>query len=83
MLWIFRRRYKAGDHRRSQSELSPLRGRSPQSHCEHSSLSPYGALRCEAIPEELYYPNYQTDKDEYGQTPLMLWIEYRRRENIP
>ena len=29
----------------------------------------------EAIPQELYYQDYQTDKDEDGQTPLMYWIE--------
>ena len=31
----------------------------------------------------MYYNGYQTDKDDNGQTPLMLWIEYRSDETIP
>lgn len=42
------------------------------------------ADRNENIPKELLYDNYQTDKDKYGKTPLMLWIRYHRKnENIP
>ena len=37
----------------------------------------------EAIPEELYYDGYQTDKNSNGQTPLMMWIEERHSEDIP
>ena len=35
------------------------------------------------IPKKLYYHSYQTDKDEDGQTPLMLWIIYGRGKDIP
>ena len=28
----------------------------------------------EPIPQELKYPDYQSDKDDTGQTPLMYWI---------
>ena len=28
----------------------------------------------EPIPQELKYPDYQSDKDDAGQTPLMYWI---------
>ena len=37
----------------------------------------------EAIPQELYYPDYQTDEDSEHQKPLMIWIEYRKGEAIP
>ena len=37
----------------------------------------------EDIPQDLYYPNCQTDKDDDGLTPLMLWIEERPDEAIP
>ena len=37
----------------------------------------------EAIPQELYYDGYQTDRDSDGQTPLMYWIKYRQNEDIP
>ena len=37
----------------------------------------------EAIPEELYYDDYQTDKNEDGETALMIWIEYRYGDDIP
>lgn len=37
----------------------------------------------EAIPQELLYTGYQTDKNKYGQTPLIYWIEERRGEDIP
>lgn len=45
----------------------------------------YWIYRCKGqdIPYDLYYHNYQTDRDKHGQTPLMIWIEYRRGENIP
>lgn len=39
--------------------------------------------KSENIPEELYYTGYQTDKDEYGYTPLMLWVENCHDKNIP
>ena len=35
------------------------------------------------IPKELYYNNWQADKDDNGQTPLMSWIEYNKDEPIP
>ena len=31
----------------------------------------------EDIPYELYYYEWETDKDENGETPLMYWTEYR------
>ncbi len=34
----------------------------------------------EDIPKELYYDGYQTDKDNYGWSPLMFWIIYRPGE---
>lgn len=37
----------------------------------------------EDIPYELFYDNYQIDKDKRNKTPLMLWTEYRRSEAIP
>jgi hypothetical protein len=37
----------------------------------------------EPIPEELKYPDWKTDKDDYGNTPLMLWIQYRNNEQLP
>ena len=39
--------------------------------------------RGKAIPQDLYYPNCQTDKDNRGRTPLMLWVEHREDEDIP
>ena len=36
-----------------------------------------------SIPDSLKYPNYQTDKNSRGQTPLMLWINYHPDEDIP
>lgn len=35
------------------------------------------------IPEDLYYDHCNTDKDNYNQTPLMLWKEYRPMKNHP
>lgn len=35
------------------------------------------------IPENLYYDNWQTDKDDFDQTPLMIWIEYNVDDPIP
>ena len=35
------------------------------------------------IPKELYYKNFETDKDVFGRTPLMLWIEYHKGIDIP
>ena len=35
------------------------------------------------IPKELYYNGYQTDKDELGRTPLMLWKQYHKGIDIP
>jgi len=29
------------------------------------------------MPEELKYSGWQTDKDWFGRTPLMQWIEFR------
>ncbi len=45
----------------------------------------YWIYRCKGqdIPYDLYYHNYQTDRDKDGQTPLMQWIENRRGEPIP
>lgn len=37
----------------------------------------------EAIPKELLYPNYSSDKDHLGRTPLGMWIEDHRGEAIP
>ena len=37
----------------------------------------------EPIPEDMYYPDWQSDRDVYGRTPLMLWIYYREGEPIP
>ncbi len=37
----------------------------------------------ETIPQELLYPGYRTDKNNYGQTPLMYWIESRHGGAIP
>ena len=37
----------------------------------------------EAIPECLYYEGWITDKDSYGQTPLMIWVKNRKGETIP
>ena len=31
------------------------------------------------IPEELKYPNWQTDKDECQQSALMYWFIYRNQ----
>lgn len=39
--------------------------------------------RGEDIPQDLYYPNYELDKDDDGRTPLMLWIKNRRYKAIP
>lgn len=41
------------------------------------------ADRNETIPKELLYPGWQTDKDKYGKTPLMMWIRYRYNRDIP
>lgn len=35
------------------------------------------------IPKELYYDVCQTDRNEYGRTPLMLWVKHRPGEDIP
>ena len=36
------------------------------------------------IPEKLFYDGYQSDKDELGRTPLMIWIEFQYRiKEIP
>ena len=35
------------------------------------------------IPKELYYDDYQTDRDEFGNTPLMLWIQWHKGIDIP
>ena len=37
----------------------------------------------EDIPQELYYDDYQMDKDKDGNTPLMMWIMARHNEDIP
>ena len=37
----------------------------------------------EAIPDCLYYPDYQTDRNKNGETALMLWVESRYEEDIP
>ena len=39
--------------------------------------------RNQSIPNELKYSGWQTDKDEYQHTPLMLWIKQRDGEPIP
>ena len=40
--------------------------------------------RCgEPIPDELYYPGWQTDRDNDKKTPLMIWIWWRTDETIP
>ena len=39
--------------------------------------------RGKTIPQDLYYPDYQTDKDRWCRTPLMIWVKYRRGETIP
>ena len=39
--------------------------------------------RGKTIPQDLYYPDYQTDKDRWCRTPLMIWVKYRRGEAIP
>ena len=33
--------------------------------------------RSKPIPEEMKYPGWQSDKDKYKNSPLMMWIEYR------
>ena len=43
-------------------------------------------VRCckgEPIPEDFEYPDWQTDRDDYDNTPLMLWIISRKGEPIP
>lgn len=35
------------------------------------------------IPAQLFYDNWQTDKDDFDQTPLMIWIEYNVDDPIP
>ena len=35
------------------------------------------------IPQELYYEGYKTDKDHYGRTPLMIWLDCRQDKRIP
>jgi len=35
------------------------------------------------IPEELKYPDWQTDKTYNNSVPLMEWIKYRQNEPIP
>ena len=42
-----------------------------------------GYRRGEAIPQSMLYPDYQTDRNRIGQTPLMLWRIYREDEPIP
>ena len=37
--------------------------------------------RREDIPQEFFYTGYQTDKDRFDRTPLMLWIENRKGED--
>ena len=37
----------------------------------------------EAIPECLYYDDWQTDKDDIGRTPLLIWFKWRPKEAIP
>ena len=37
----------------------------------------------EAIPKELLYDGYQTDRSRDDYTPLMLWIRDRSGEPIP
>ncbi len=39
--------------------------------------------RDKVVPKEFFYDGCQTDKDEYDRTPLMLWIEYRKKQDIP
>ena len=39
--------------------------------------------RNEAIPECLYYEGWETDRNASSQTPLMMWINYRHRGDIP
>ena len=36
-----------------------------------------GDRRDEPIPQELYYDEYKLIRNNNGQTPLMLWIEWR------
>lgn len=31
----------------------------------------------------MFYDGYQTDKDDYGYTPLMEWIIEHKDEDIP
>lgn len=38
----------------------------------------------EPIPQEMYYDDWQRDKNDNGETALMLWIKYHHpREDIP
>ena len=37
----------------------------------------------EPIPEDMKYPNWQTDRNWLEYTPLMLWIDCRYDEPIP
>lgn len=37
----------------------------------------------EAIPDCLLYDDYQTDKNNRAETPLMCWIKYRSEQPIP
>jgi hypothetical protein len=37
----------------------------------------------ELIPEELKYPNWKTDKNIDGETPLIMLARYRMSEPIP
>ena len=54
-----------------------------KAHRERSSLSPYGALRCAPIPDELKYPGMETDEVSNGWCLLHLWMYFRRNEPIP
>jgi hypothetical protein len=35
------------------------------------------------IPEDLKYPGWKTNKNSWNETPLMLWIRFRKHELIP
>lgn len=72
MLWIMNRKGEVGDRRSPQSTPQPK-----------VALSPYGDATMCAIPDELKYPGWRTDKTKYGSTPLMLWVKHRPGEAIP
>ena len=66
MIWIRERRHYVAPSPQSGRKGEPGDRRSPQS-----------PLRGEPILEDLKYLGWQTDRDNYNSTPLMLWIHYR------